>query len=228
MRSKWLWAALALVAVLGITTVASATTSGLITGKQIAPHSINSKKLVNHTIQKHDLSGALVKSLHGHRGVPGATGPEGPAGPKGATGAVGQQGPSGVVTTKAFAGDFGDAIGTGWAQWALVGPTVSVTTNATQKLVGSAVAVIGSTEGAHFWFGLCYQHYVSPSDWWTENFAGWDILEADTMATPMPYAAAASVTPGAGTWNVGYCVYDMGPGSLDDNDYVNGWVQVVN
>lgn len=38
MRSKWLWAALALVAVLGITTAASATTRGLITGKQIASH----------------------------------------------------------------------------------------------------------------------------------------------------------------------------------------------
>lgn len=101
MRSKWLWAALALVAVLGITTVASGATSGLITGKQIAAHSINSKKLVNHTIQKHDLSGALVKSLHGHRGEPGLTGPQGPAGPQGlkgetgATGATGPQGPQG-------------------------------------------------------------------------------------------------------------------------------------
>ena len=44
----------------------------------------------------------------------------------------------------------------------------------------------------------------------------------------MPYPAAAAVTPGAGTWNVGYCDYNMGPGTLDDNDYVNGWVQVVN
>src|SRR5512142_1055777 len=98
MRSKWFWAALALVAVLGITTAASATTRGLITGKMIAPHSINSKHLVNHTLQAHDLSQGLIKSLKGQMGPPGPQGPQGvqgsvgPAGPKGATGATGPQG----------------------------------------------------------------------------------------------------------------------------------------
>jgi hypothetical protein len=96
MRSKFLWAALVLVAVLGITTAASATTRGLITGKQIAPHSINSKKLVDHTIQKHDLSAGLIKSLHGAKGATGATGPQGLQGPKGATGATGATGPQGA------------------------------------------------------------------------------------------------------------------------------------
>ena len=92
MRSKWLWAALALVAVLGLTTAASATTRGLITGKQIAPHTLNSKHLVNHTVQAHDLSKGLIRSLQGARG---AMGPVGPQGPKGATGATGSQGPRG-------------------------------------------------------------------------------------------------------------------------------------
>lgn len=77
MRSKWIWAALTLVAVLGITTAASATTRGLITGRMIAPHSINSKHLVNHSIQAHDLSNGLIASLHGAKGD---TGPAGPAG----------------------------------------------------------------------------------------------------------------------------------------------------
>ena len=77
MRSRFLWAALALVAVLAITTAASATTRGLITGKQIAPHAINSKHLVNHTIQKHDLSNTLIRSLRGRRGPTGPTGPAG-------------------------------------------------------------------------------------------------------------------------------------------------------
>ena len=86
MRSKWLWAALALVAVLGITTAASATTRGLITGKQIAPHAINSKHLVNHTIQAHDLSNGLIKSLHGAQGPTGPTGPTGPQGAPGLSG----------------------------------------------------------------------------------------------------------------------------------------------
>lgn len=99
MRSKWLWAALALVAVLGITTAASATTRGLITGKQIAPHTINSKHLVDHTIQKHDLSGGLIKSLHGARG---ATGQMGPMGPQGPTGPQGPAGPQGVPGGNGF------------------------------------------------------------------------------------------------------------------------------
>ena len=105
MRSKWLWAALALVAVLGITTAASATTRGLITGKQIAPQTINSKHLVNHTIQAHDLSNGLIRSLHGARGATGQAGPQGMAGPqgpaglRGATGAQGPVGPSNAVET---------------------------------------------------------------------------------------------------------------------------------
>ena len=99
MRSKWMWAALALVAVLGITTAASATTRGLITGKMIAPHAVNSKHLVNHTIQSHDLSQKLIRSLHGAQGATGPAGPRGPAGPQGATGAQGPVGPSNAYET---------------------------------------------------------------------------------------------------------------------------------
>lgn len=116
MRSKWLWAALALVAVLSITTVASATTRGLITGKQIAPHSINSKHLVDHTLQAHDLSQTLVNSLHGARG---ATGPAGPTGPAGATGPRGPAGPQGPQGPKGDPGGSGIA---GYERISMWGP----------------------------------------------------------------------------------------------------------
>jgi hypothetical protein len=43
----------------------------------IASHTINSKHLVDHTIQAHDLSNALVTSLHGVQGARGAKGPRG-------------------------------------------------------------------------------------------------------------------------------------------------------
>ena len=99
MRSKALWSILALIAVLGLTATAGGATSGLITGKQIAPHTINSKNLVNHTIQAHDLSAALIKSLHGAKGARGATGPAGPAGPAGAQGAPGISGRAVVQAT---------------------------------------------------------------------------------------------------------------------------------
>jgi hypothetical protein len=224
MRSKRLWAALALVAVLGITTAASATTRGLITGKQIAPHSINSKKLVDHTIQKHDLSSTLVRSLRGAKG---------PAGPQGATGA---QGPTGVVDTKMFAGALpsvipGETVEPSFGE--MVGPTVIVTTTATQTLVGSAVGVLGSMQGTYFGFGLCYQASGATEP---TAFAEWKGVFADSTPNRLPYAAAATVTPGAGTWEVGYCVNNLGShfldgepaNPLDNNGYVNGWVQVVN
>ena len=98
MRSKMLWAVLALAVVLGITTAASATTRGLITGKMIAPHSIKSKHFVDHTIRAHDLSPTLIESLQGKTGPQGPAGLQGPAGPqgvKGDTGATGVQGPTG-------------------------------------------------------------------------------------------------------------------------------------
>jgi hypothetical protein len=60
--------------------------SGLISGKQIANHSIPAKKL----------TAAAVKALHGQRGPAGPQGPKGDTGsqgPKGETGATGPQGP---------------------------------------------------------------------------------------------------------------------------------------
>ena len=93
-HSKWLWLAVALTAVLGITATASGKLPTLITGKQIAPHQINSAHLVNHTIQAHDLSTSLIASLRGQQGATGATGATGDTGPKGDTG---QQGPRGTT-----------------------------------------------------------------------------------------------------------------------------------
>ena len=68
MHSKWLWFALALVAVLGLTATANGTVQSMITGKQIAPHSINSAHMVNGTLQAHDMSPAFLKSLQGKVG----------------------------------------------------------------------------------------------------------------------------------------------------------------
>jgi len=119
MKSMTLWAAFALVAVLALSATASGTVQGLITGNQIAPHTINTRHLVNHTIQAHDLSAALVKSLEGQKGETGATGPAGPrgdtgaAGPKGDTGATGPKGATGPAGPKGAAGATGDTGATG-------------------------------------------------------------------------------------------------------------------
>ena len=71
MRSKLLWLPLALVAVLVLSSAASGHVRSLITGNEIKAHSITSKHLVDHTIQAHDLSVALVQSLRGQTGAKG-------------------------------------------------------------------------------------------------------------------------------------------------------------
>ena len=71
MHSKWLWFALALVAVLGLTTTANGTVQSMISGKQIAPHSITSAHMVNGTLQAHDMSPAFLQSLQGKVGKTG-------------------------------------------------------------------------------------------------------------------------------------------------------------
>ena len=121
MRSKLLWFVLALVAVLGLTSAASGHVRSMITGDQIAPHSINSKHMVDHTLQAHDLSVALVKSLRGQTGATGAagakgdTGATGAQGPKGDTGATGAQGARGSTGATGATGALGPKGDTGAA-----------------------------------------------------------------------------------------------------------------
>lgn len=68
MRSKSLSAALAVVAVLSITTAAGGTARSLITGSMIKPHQITSQHLVDGTLRAHDLSATLFTSLNGIAG----------------------------------------------------------------------------------------------------------------------------------------------------------------
>jgi hypothetical protein len=43
-----------------------------------------------------------------------------------------------------------------------------------------------------------------------------------------PYATSMTRVPGAGTWEVGYCVRNASTADFDDNDYVNGWIMTTN
>lgn len=97
MGTRTLWLALALAVITAIAAAAAGGgSSAKITGKAIAFHTINSQHLVNHTIQGHDLSTALVQSLRGQQGATGAQGAAGPQGQKGDTGASGATGARGL------------------------------------------------------------------------------------------------------------------------------------
>lgn len=74
-----------------LTGTAVATTSALITGKQIKNSSITGADVKNKSLTPRDFRG----SVRGPRGLRGPVGPQGPAGPQGLAGAQGIQGPIG-------------------------------------------------------------------------------------------------------------------------------------
>lgn len=161
----------------------------------------------------------------GDTGAMGPIGPIGPTGQQGAMGLPGPQGPQGIVAVGSFAGQIG-AIADNSSQFVFAGPTATVMTNPWQKLVGSASAALAaySTSANRFGYGLCYQSSAGGT---IRNFA--DAFLIGTKSTQLQsWAATATATPGVGTWKVGFCVQNLISGALDNNDYVTGWVMVVN
>lgn len=107
------------------------------------------------------------------------------------------------------------------------GPQTTVTTVAGQRLVGAAQAPLALASGVQsIRYDLCYQNTVPGST--VNNFTGGNYSVGEVSATRVSFSAAASVVPGAGTWLVGFCVLNTGSATTFDNDYVNGWVLVVN
>ena len=106
------------------------------------------------------------------------------------------------------------------------GPTATVTTAAGQRLTGAAeVPLYSDPTTASFYFGLCYQSHGGGS---LTNFAPTGSLGYAYPNDPRVFTATASVVPGAGTWNVGFCVMNLFSPKLESNTVVNGWVQVTN
>ena len=156
----------------------------------------------------------------GAQGVAGATGAQGVAGAAGATGATG------IVTTGVFYGYIGVIAGTG-ATYVFAGPTTTLTTTAGQRMTGVGEAPLGLASGGPqtAQYGLCYQPNAGGG---MSNFAGNAFSIGQFTTIRSSWTAAASVVPGAGTWNVGFCVLNNGPIAISNTDYVNGWVQISN
>jgi len=165
----------------------------------------------------------------GLTGATGATGPQGATGTPGATGAVGPQGAtgaSGILTIVPFAGSTG-SIAVNTLSFVFAGPTATVTTTSVQRLTGQAVAPIGYLSGTTGGFadvGMCYQPSAGGA---LINFAGTNYITTRVFVGASPYSASSSVVPGAGTWKVGLCVRNS-TRTIDDTDWVNGWVMVSN
>jgi hypothetical protein len=201
MRSKLLWVALALTAVLVVSSAASGNVQSLITGNQIKAHSITSKHLVDHTIKAHDLSAALVKSL---KGQVGATGAQGKKGDTGATGATGAQGPKGDTGAQGLKGDTGPTGAKGdTGATGAQGP--SGTSIATRIRSTNTVTSDGTN-----WPGL-------PDSIWTQSAAETDLVYGEVTAH-LPEAC----DPQAGNTNdYGYAYVDL---MVDGTDVTEAYV----
>jgi hypothetical protein len=85
-----------------------------------------------------------------------------------------------------------------------------------------------------FGYGVCFQQAVGGQEEYpivnmnqftggnnsNYNAASYEFGEQD-------YTGIGTAAPGAGTYNVGYCVQNYGDSNLDDNNWANGYVEVV-
>ncbi len=133
------------------------------------------------------------------------------------------------MATASILGYAGAAIAPLASAYVFVGPTAQVTTTAAQRITGAAEAPLGLAAGSASQtaqVGLCYQSTLAGAA--INNFSGSNYSVHLFHAGRDSYSAAGSVMPGAGTYNVGLCVRNVGAAAITDNDFVNGYVQITN
>lgn len=162
-------------------------------------------------------------------GLQGDVGPTGQVGSTGDVGPAGPQGATGIVATATFNGFAGASIAGSATAWVFAGPTATVTTTASQRITGAALAPLGLASGGPqlAQIDLCYQ--PSAGGGTVTNFTGGAFAIVQMTTTRVAIPATASIIPGAGTWKVGFCINNYGGAiALTNNDFINGWVQVTN
>ena len=160
----------------------------------------------------------------GANGMTGSQGAQGVPGPPGQQGPPGPQGPSGVMTTVKLSSSIGE-IPAADSAWQFIGNQVTVTTTAVQRLTGSAMVPLATTGAQQsVRLDLCYQNNVTAGA--LNAFAGGGYSVVGVDAARVSHAVAGTVQPGAATWRVGTCIQT--PARLDNNSWVNGFVQVTN
>lgn len=131
--------------------------------------------------------------------------------------------------------------------WHFVATTAQVTITNTQSMLANITAGLGQGEGQigakpnvepqflEFGYGVCFQDAVGGGEGGNPiinmnqftggnnsnyNAASYEFGEQD-------YTGIGTASPGAGTYNVGYCVQNYGDENLDNNNWANGYVEVV-
>jgi hypothetical protein len=133
------------------------------------------------------------------------------------------------VQVTSFAGLIPPIPGAG-GLYSFAGPTGSVIlTRAGQRLVGAATGPMGLVAGSapqNGIVGLCYQPAGGGE---IKNFLpGANFAVHGFTTSRASYSSTATIgTLPPGTYNVGMCVQSFGPAQITNNNYVNGWVMVV-
>jgi hypothetical protein len=122
---------------------------------------------------------------------------------------------SGEGTYEVFPGD----------KWEFFGPTRQVTVDEKQKILGAGTAVFGTSSGtSRIAISLCYAKKGTEAP---VSFAENNHLVAEAGSLRHTFSVSVSADLPIGKYAVGYCVNNRGPQTLNNNDYVNGWVILV-
>ncbi|HEY0460379.1 MAG TPA: hypothetical protein VGC97_14675 [Pyrinomonadaceae bacterium] len=125
-----------------------------------------------------------------------------------------------------FSGQATDEIFPSNGVWQPFGPYRTINIQDKQRIVGYGSAVFGTSKGSvRISISLCYVRSGSSI---LTAFSGNNHLTADADTSRRTFAVAASGTLPAGTYSVGYCVMNRGTELINNNDYVNGWMIVIN
>lgn len=160
-------------------------------------------------------------------GPAGTTGPTGPIGPTGPAGATGPTGPSGVVQmlTASSSGTSPNSLAAD--TWGFVGPTITATVAAGQKVhlvsgkyMGSTVAGGASGLGT----AACYQSTAAGSPVVTQGGAklGGQVPQNSRIDWSMTHAYTGLP---AGSYIFGMCAYVSTPANWNNNEY--GYTTII-
>jgi hypothetical protein len=185
-------------------------------------------------VSKH--GGTLYKSRrckrHDSRLSWNKVGPRGPAGPRGATGAPGAPGATGSPGVVSIGGWSG-RVRTIPANdtFVFAGPTTKVTTAAGQSIAASGSAALATKVATTFTasVAVCIQPAAGGALSLLDNNTNGAFTDVTITNDTLSYAASATGSPGAGTFNVGVCVRDESTSQeIDNADFSVGYAFVVN
>jgi hypothetical protein len=131
-----------------------------------------------------------------------------------------------IVSVIPFGGGFFDSVAVGGADFQFAGTYTLVFTSENQTLVASAQVPLRSGGELLVTYDLCYQPAVSSGA--PVNFAGSQASteKLDSNLNLRSYTVSGAVTPGAGAWDVGFCVKSASPGGIDAGT-ANGVVMIM-